>query len=132
MGKVLGLGGLFLSSPDPAATADWYARVLGMNINDFGGFDFIHADAAKAFPKAARTIFAPFEASSGYFEPSQLPFMLNLIVDDLDAVLARAKAEGVDEIQPRESHDYGHFAWLMDCDGRKVELWQPIEPPAGS
>ena len=128
MGKVLGLGGLFLSSRDPKATAEWYARVLGMNINDFGGFDFVHADAADAFPTAARTIFAPFEAGSGYFAPSDLPFMLNLIVDDLDAVLERAKGEGVEEVQPRETHPYGHFGWVMDPDGRKVELWQPIEP----
>ena len=131
MGKVVGLGGLFLASEDPKATSDWYARVLSMNINDHGGFDFIHADSADAFPTAARTIFAPFEASSGYFAPSQLPFMLNLIVDDLEALLAQAKAEGVEEVQPRESHAYGHFAWLMDPDGRKVELWQPVEPPAG-
>lgn len=129
-GRVLGLGGLFLSSEDPTATAAWYARVLGMAINDFGGFDFLHAESSARFPEAARTIFAPFDSGTDYFKPSTLPFMFNLIVDDLTAVLARAAEEGVREIQPRENTDYGDFAWLLDPDGRKIELWEPREPAA--
>lgn len=128
MGRVLGLGGLFLKSEDPEATKAWYADVLGMQRNDFGGFDFLHKAAADAFPKSARTIFSPFAADTDYFAPSDLPFMLNLIVDDLDAVLARAKAAGAEPVQPSEEHEYGRFAWLVDPDGRKVELWQPFEP----
>jgi catechol 2,3-dioxygenase-like lactoylglutathione lyase family enzyme len=125
MGKVIGVGGVFLSSGDPDATRDWYARVLGMEPNEYGGFDFLHADSAKAFPEGARTIFAPFDAGSDYFAPSGLPFMLNLIVDDLDAVLSRCKAEGVAQVQPAQDLEYGRFAWVLDPDGRKVELWQP-------
>lgn len=127
-GRVLGVGGLFLASEDTAATVAWYQRVLGMQPNDFGGFDFLHETSVGRFPVAARTIFAPFSADSDYFVPSQLPFMFNLIVDDLQAVLARAAAAGVEPVQPSERTDYGDFAWLMDPDGRKVELWQPREP----
>lgn len=126
MGKVIGLGGVFLSCADPEATKAWYVRVLGLEVNEYGGFAFRHADSARAFPEGARTIFAPFGEASGYFAPSTLPFMLNLIVDNLDAVLARVEAEGVAQVQPAESHDYGRFAWVMDPDGRKIELWQPI------
>ena len=125
MAKVLGIGGVFLSSADPAATHAWYARVLGMTPTDFGGFDFLHADSAARCPDGARTIFTAFDSGSDYFRPTDLPFMLNLIVDDLDAVLARARAEGVAEVQPRQDLEYGRFAWLMDPDGRKLELWQP-------
>jgi len=127
-GRVLGVGGLFLASRDTAATTAWYQRVLGMQPNDFGGFDFLHEQSVDRFPVAARTIFAPFNADSDYFAPSQLPFMFNLIVDDLAAVLARAAAEGVEPVQATERTDYGDFAWLMDPDGRKIELWQPREP----
>jgi catechol 2,3-dioxygenase-like lactoylglutathione lyase family enzyme len=125
MGKVIGMGGIFLSCADAEATKDWYRRVLGMEPNDYGGFDFLHTTSAAAFPEGARTIFAPFDAGTDYFAPSTLPFMINLMVDDLDAVLARCHAEGVQELQPRESFDYGHFAWILDPDGRKIELWQP-------
>lgn len=128
MANVLGLGGLFMASPDPETTRTWYADVLGMRVNDYGGFDFLHAQTATAYPQSARTVFSTFDESSDYFAPSTQPFMLNLIVDDLDGVLARAKAAGAEEVQPRESFEYGHFGWLMDPDGRKVELWQPLEP----
>lgn len=131
MAKVIGLGGLFMHCKDPEATKAWYRKVIGTDGNDYGGWDFLHADAGKAFPTGARSIFAMFEKPD-YFKPSDLPFMINLMVDDLDGVLARLKAEGIEEIQPKESHSYGHFAWLMDPDGRKIELWQPIEMPEGS
>jgi catechol 2,3-dioxygenase-like lactoylglutathione lyase family enzyme len=124
MAKVLGLGGVFFACADSAATKAWYARVLGMEPDEGGGLAFLHGESAAAFPMGARTVFAPFPDAS-YFAPSDAPFMLNLIVDDLDAILARAKAEGVEEVQPREEHPYGAFGWIMDPDGRKVELWQP-------
>lgn len=128
MAKVIGVGGLFLACADPEATKAWYARVLGLEPNDYGGFDFLQKPAAETFPEGARTIYAMFEASTDYFAPSDLPFMINLMVDDLDGVMARVAGEGAEEVKPRESHDYGHFAWIMDPDGRKLELWQPIEP----
>lgn len=58
--------------------------------------------------------------------------MMNLMVDDLPGVLERVKAEaeGVDLEGEPMSESYGHFAWIMDPDGRKVALWQPIEPAA--
>jgi predicted enzyme related to lactoylglutathione lyase len=125
MGKVIGVGGVFMTCADAGATKDWYGRVLGIEPDEHGGFSFLHADSAAAFPQGARTIFAPFDAGGDYFAPSTLPFMLNLIVDDLDALLARCEAEGVAQVQPMEAHDYGRFAWIMDPDGRKIELWQP-------
>ncbi|WP_025313318.1 VOC family protein [Roseicyclus elongatus] len=124
MAKVLGLGGVFFSCADHEATKAWYARVLGMEPDADGGLAFLHGDSAAMFQQGARTVFAPFPDAS-YFAPSTAPFMLNLIVDDLDAILARAAAEGVDEVQPREEHPYGRFGWIMDPDGRKLELWQP-------
>lgn len=125
MGKVIGVGGIFFACQDTSVTGEWYVRVLGLEPEDFGGFAFIHSDSAKAFPEGARTIFAPFEAGSDYFAPSTQPFMVNLIVDDLDAVLSQCEAEGVVEVKPAEAHEYGRFAWIMDPDGRKIELWQP-------
>lgn len=125
MGKVIGVGGVFLDCPNVEATKAWYTRVLGLEMDGPGGCHFLHSESAAAFGAGARTIFAPFAAEGEYFKPSTLPFMVNLIVDDLDAVLARCAAEGVEEVQPAEAHEYGRFAWIMDPDGRKLELWQP-------
>lgn len=132
MGKVLGVGGIFFKCKDPDATRAWYRDVLGMRIDDFGGTMFSQAAVAKTFPNAGMTIWSPFEATSDYFGPSGSPFMVNLMVDDLDAVLDRAQKQGVEQVKPRESEPYGHFAWIEDPDGRRLELWQPVEPPAGS
>lgn len=129
MANVIGVGGIFFLCSDVGATREWYARVLGMSMNDYGGADFLHGDAAAKFPQGARTIWAPFKAGSDYFKPSDSDFMINLMVDDMDGVLARLEAEGVPlEGDPMEE-SYGRFAWIMDPDGRKIELWQPTEPP---
>lgn len=132
MSHVIGLGGVFLLCEDPDVTARWYKEVLGLAMNDYGGFDFLHADSAKAFPTGARTIYGLFRAGSDYFKPSTLNMMVNLMVDDLDAVLKQAGAAGVEQVQPAETYDYGRFAWIMDPDGRKIELWEPVEQAAES
>ncbi|MEM1404268.1 MAG: VOC family protein [Pseudomonadota bacterium] len=131
-GRVLGVGGVFFSCEDRDATVAWYRDVLGMDPNEYCGFDFIHADSAARFPTGARTIFGPFSGDTDYFAPSTLPFMMNLIVDDLTAVVQRAEAAGATQLQPREDTDYGNFAWFLDPDGRKIELWEPKEPDEGS
>jgi predicted enzyme related to lactoylglutathione lyase len=123
-GRVLGLGGLFFKSPDPSRLRGWYERVLGLQFNNWGGIVFDPA----TLPVNGATIFTPFAADTDYFAPSAQPFMFNLVVDDLDAVLARAAAAGATLLEERASGEQGDFAWLIDCDGNKVELWQP---PAG-
>lgn len=55
--------------------------------------------------------------------------MLNYIVDDMDAILARLAAGGVGIDAKREDHDYGRFAWIYDPDGNKIEVWQPLQAP---
>ena len=120
--KILGLGGLFFKSADPAATNEWYARVLGIKVEPWGVV--FTPDAAAAHPGAA-TVFSPFKADTDYFAPSDKEFMFNLMVDDLDAVLARAKAEGVEPVKLFPDEANGRFAHIMDLEGRKIELWQP-------
>lgn len=123
MAKVLGLGGVFFKAEDPQAVRDWYARVLGFDIHSWGGAVFKH-------PRTTTTNWALFGADSQYFAPSTAPFMINFIVDDIDGVLAKAAAEGV-EPQGRQDEDgMGRFAWLMDPAGVKIELWEPAKGEA--
>lgn len=127
---VLGVGGVFVQSTDPDAAKQWYQEVLGLELNSYGGFDFSHSVTAETFADGARTIFARFEDGSDYFAPSQQAFMVNLIVEDLDGLLSRIKAAGVALIGEPQKFDYGRFAWLMDPDGVKIELWEPAKPQA--
>lgn len=123
MARVLGLGGLFFKSGDGAALREWYGRVLGLEFSAWGGVVFT-PDAAMAKPGAA-TVFSPFKAESGYFAPSDKDYMFNLMVDDLDAVLARCHAAGVEPLAPILDELNGRFAHIMDPEGRKIELWEP-------
>mgnify|MGYP000945242493 CR=1 FL=1 len=122
MPTVLGLGGLFFTSADPAACRDWYGRVLGIPVEPWG--IVFRPDAAAAHPGAA-TVFAPFAADTRYFEPSHAPFMVNLMVDDLDGMLARCADEGVEPLGAILDEANGRFAHILDLEGRKIELWQP-------
>ncbi|MDB5426384.1 MAG: Glyoxalase/bleomycin resistance protein/dioxygenase [Phenylobacterium sp.] len=122
MAKVLGIGGVFFKAADPQAVRDWYARVLGFELHEWGGAIWPH-------PATGHTNWSVHEASTDYYDPSTQPFMVNYIVDDLDGVLAKAKAEGVEPLG-RQEEVYGRFAWVMDPVGVKVELWEPgaIQP----
>jgi predicted enzyme related to lactoylglutathione lyase len=119
MAKVTGLGGAFIRADDPAALAAWYEAHLGIGASQ-GCF---------SFPKETQRAYiavAFFPRPSNYFPVSQ-PAMLNFQVDDLDAVLDRLAAEGVEVAPKREDYEYGRFGWFMDPEGNLVELWQPAD-----
>jgi predicted enzyme related to lactoylglutathione lyase len=123
MAKVLGLGGLFFKSADNDGTRAWYRRVLGIETMDWGGTWFPAADFA-AQPGAG-TVFNIMPDTSDYIAPSAERFMFNLVVDDLDGVLAHAKQHGVEPIKLFPEEINGRFAHILDPEGRKIELWQP-------
>jgi predicted enzyme related to lactoylglutathione lyase len=122
MPKVLGLGGLFFKSADPDAMKAWYGRVFDIAYDEWG--IVFTPDAAAAHPGAA-TVFSPFGAATDYFAPSDKEFMFNLMVDDLEGVLARCAEHGVLPIKTMPDEGMGPFAHIMDPEGRKIELWQP-------
>ena len=121
MAKVLGLGGIFFKAEDPKAVRDWYARVLGFDVHDWGGAIFKSSRGGTA-------TWSPFAADTQYFAPSTAPFMINFVVDDIDGVLTKAAAEGVEPTGRQDEDGMGRFAWLIDPAGVKIELW---EPPKG-
>ncbi|MDP8994443.1 MAG: VOC family protein [Pseudomonadota bacterium] len=126
MAKVTGLGGVFYKVEDPERTRAWYREMLGI-----GGEWGAHFRWSEDGSGEAYSLLSPFADSSDYFDPSAAAFMINLRVDDLDAMLAALEAKGV-AVLGRQDEDYGRFAWIVDCDGIKIELWQQIGPaPAG-
>lgn len=119
MAKVIGLGGVFFKSRDPAALTAWYAQHLGMTPEQWGGVKF-EEDTSRP----GSTLWSPFAADTSYFGGEQT-FMLNFRVDDLEALLAKLRAEGVPVDERTDHSEYGRFGWITDPDGNRVELWQP-------
>jgi predicted enzyme related to lactoylglutathione lyase len=129
MAKVLGVGGVFIKARDGEALRAWYKQVLDLDFADWGGVVFT-PDAMAAHPGAG-AVFSFFKNDTDYFAPSDKEFMLNLAVDDLDGVLARAKAHGVEPVKTFPDEPNGRFAHIVDPEGTKIELWQP-KPMASS
>jgi catechol 2,3-dioxygenase-like lactoylglutathione lyase family enzyme len=120
-GHVTGLGGIFVRSPDPKALAAWYRDVLGMPIEAWGGAALKY-DAPNHPPVLA---WNAVRTQSTYLAPSTREFMLDFAVDDMDAIIRRLKDKGVAILKQDDSDPSGRFAWLLDPDGTKIELWQP-------
>jgi catechol 2,3-dioxygenase-like lactoylglutathione lyase family enzyme len=123
-GRILGIGGVFFKSANRDQMREWYAKHLGLA--DKGQGVMLpwreHDDPQKEHV----TVWTVFPASTKYFDPSPAPFMINYIVDDMDALLDRLKQEGVKIDAKRMDESYGRFAWIYDSDGNKIELWQPL------
>lgn len=125
MAKVTGIGGVFFKSKgDSAALAAWYQKHLGFSLEDFGGAIFRWPDD-KANDQGL-TVWCLAGKDSQWFSPSESSFMINYRVDNLDELLTDLKAAGVAIVGGPESHENGKFAWIMDPDGNKVELWEPM------
>ena len=119
MAKVTGLGGVFYKVADPDATRAWYQEMLGIG-GEWGAVFPFKNDDPEGF-----TLLSSFKAETDYFAPSGKEFMVNLRVDDLDGMIADLTGKGI-EIIGRQDEDYGRFAWIVDPDGVKIELWQQL------
>lgn len=128
MRRVTGIGGIFFQARDPQALRAWYAKHLGIEVQDWGGATFPWADA-QGQSAAGSTTWSVGAAGSEQFAPGGAPFMINYRVQNLAALLQALRAEGCQVLdRTDESTDYGSFGWVIDPEGNKVELWQP---PAG-
>jgi predicted enzyme related to lactoylglutathione lyase len=129
MKRVIGIGGIFFQARDPEKLAAWYKQHLGIEVEDWGGAVFREGAGADLKPKRQANInWSPFEEATEYFKPSEKPFMINYRVQDLDALLAQLRKEGVAiDPKPPEKSEFGYFAWVMDPEGNRIELWEPPE-----
>ncbi|CCQ10201.1 Glyoxalase/Bleomycin resistance protein/Dioxygenase family protein [Pseudoalteromonas luteoviolacea B = ATCC 29581] len=125
MAKVTGIGGVFFKSTgDRAKLAKWYQDHLGLSLEPFGGA-ILHWQEDKA-NDGGLTVWHVAEAQSEWFSPSSASFMINYRVDNLVELLAKLKADGVTILGEMEQHENGKFAWILDIDGNKLELWEPM------
>jgi predicted enzyme related to lactoylglutathione lyase len=120
-GHVTGIGGVFVKSKDPGALAQWYRDALGLDVADWGGA-VLSSDNPGHPPKVT---WMAFPEATDHMQPSTREFMINLAVDDMDAIVARLTEKGVAILRCDDSNAFGRFAWIQDPDGTLIELWQP-------
>ncbi len=124
MAKVTGIGGVFFKSRDHAALAAWYQQHLGMPAEAWGGAVLKWPDDKAS--DGGLTVWSLAKDDTKWFSPSESTFMINYRVDNLDEMLGQLRASGIEIVSGPESHENGKFAWIMDPDGNKVELWEPM------
>jgi len=123
MKKVTGIGGIFFKCKDTEAQNSWYAQHLGMNTKKWGtNFEWRDEENPE---KKGSTVWTPFPETTKNFEPSTKDFMFNFRVDDLEALVAQLKTEGIELVGELQDSDFGKFAHIMDPEGNKIELWEP-------
>jgi len=125
MKRVTGIGGVFFKCDSPERIQKWYSDHLGITMaGESGVFEWKQKDSPGEF---GHTVWGPFENSTKYFHPSQKGFMINYRVENLEALIEQLRKEGVEVVGDIERYDYGKFGWIMDPEGNKIELWEPMD-----
>ncbi len=119
--RVTGIGGIFFKSAQPKELIAWYGKHLGLNTDAYGA-TFRWKDEKS---NDCTTQWSPFAAKTDYFEPSKKEFMQNFRVDNLSKLLTQLELENVTIVGEPQHFEYGSFAWIVDPEGNKIELWQP-------
>jgi D-3-phosphoglycerate dehydrogenase / 2-oxoglutarate reductase len=121
--RVTGFGGFFFKTQNPQLLKDWYKKHLDLPVNDYGcTFSWKNEKG-----EDCSTQWSPFKEDTNYFNPSKKEFMQNFRVDNLESLLKKLSEEGVTIIGEMETYDYGKFGWILDLEGNKIELWEPID-----
>ncbi len=123
--KVTGIGGIFFFSDDPTKTKTWYNENLGIETTEYGStFESRNANRPEEINYLQ---WSPFKTGSSYFAPSKKDFMINYRVQNLVGLVKKLKANGVTVLDEMETYDYGKFIHIIDPEGNKIELWEPVD-----
>jgi len=122
--KVIGIGGIFFKSKDPKRLQEWYRDQLGFEMNEYGtSFEwYVSPDTTQK----TITQWSVFPETETYMEPSVKDFMINYIVTDIEELTAQLRKNQVTILDSIATYEYGKFVHIMDIDGNKIELWEPV------
>lgn len=123
--KVTGIGGIFFISDNPEETKEWYGKNLGLEIDDYGSpFEFRNANNPDQINYLR---WSPFKKGTNYLAPSKKEFMINYRVQNIEGLISKLKENGVTVLDEIVAYDYGKFVHIMDPEGNKIELWEPVD-----
>jgi len=123
--KVTGIGGIFFKTQNPDKMKEWYNKNLGLVTDEYGSqFEFRNANNPDEINYLQ---WSPFSQDTKYFEPSKKEFMINYRVENLVELVSQLKKDGVEIVDEIEEFEYGKFVHIMDPEGNKIELWEPVD-----
>ena len=123
--KVTGIGGIFFKTDNPKETREWYGKHLGLAINEYGSsFESRNANNPEEINYLQ---WSPFTDKTEYFAPSEKEFMVNYRVQNIEKLVENLRNSGVTIVDSIEEYEYGKFVHIMDNDGNKLELWEPVD-----
>lgn len=123
--RVTGVGGIFFKSENPDKMKDWYSENLGLVTNEYGSlFEFRDSDNPES---KGYLQWSPFEKETKYFAPSEKEFMINYRVVNIEEMIEQMRESGVEIVGEIEEYEYGKFAHIVDPEGNKIELWEPVD-----
>ncbi len=124
--KVTAVGGIFFYSENLAETKEWYTKNLGIEINDWGSSSFDSRNVER--PEEINSFqWKPFKKGDEYFSPSKKEFMINYQVQNIEGLVDKLKTNGVTILDEIVTYDFGKFVHIMDSEGNKIELWEPVD-----
>ena len=123
--KVSGIGGIFFKCKDVAKMKEWYQKNLGIKTDQYGA-TFVSRDYDQP-SKSSYLQWSPFDKESSYFLPSQKDYMINYRVENIELLVKELKESGVMVCDDIETYGYGKFVHIMDPEGNKIELWEPVD-----
>lgn len=125
MKRVTGIGGIFFKCNDNEKVRNWYTKHLGLNTDKYGtSFECRKADKPE---EKGFSVWSPFKNDTDYFLPSQKDFMINFRVQNMEQLVEILKSEGVTICDEIVTYEYGKFVHIIDCEGNKLELWEPLD-----
>lgn len=123
--RVTGIGGIFFTAENPQAMTEWYGKNLGMAADNFGSiFEFRNANDPDEINYLR---WSPFPANTDHFLPSKKDYMLNYRVHNIEGLVAKFHKNGVTVLDSIETFRYGKFVHILDLEGNKIELWEPVD-----
>lgn len=123
--RVTGIGGIFFYSRNPKETNEWYGKNLGLAIDEWGSpFEFRNANRPEEINYLR---WSPFDETTDYFKPSEKQFMVNYRVNNMEGLVKKLKDNGVTIVDDIQEFEYGKFVHIMDNEGNKIELWEPVD-----
>jgi predicted enzyme related to lactoylglutathione lyase len=125
MKRVIGIGGVFFKAKNPEILRAWYKEHLGIDSETWGATFKWNSPELQEKQIDFQTAWNPFPETTTYYAPSEKPFMINYVVEDMIKLVEALQAEGIPLVGDMQDEGYGKFAWIMDPEGNKIELWEP-------
>ena len=123
--RVTGIGGIFFKSADPEGINAWYGENLGLAMDAYGSpFEFRNANNPDEINYLR---WSSHPDNTEYFDPSEKEFVINYRVYNIEGLVRKLKSNGVTILDSIVDYGYGKFIHIMDPDGNKIELWEPVD-----